>query len=77
VQKALDKIMEARTTLVIAHRLATVIRADRILVFDGGRLVDEGTHQSLTGKAGVYKRLAELQFAPDAAKCTPSAFASC
>jgi ATP-binding cassette subfamily B protein len=68
VQKALDKIMEARTTLVIAHRLATVIRADRILVFDGGRLVEEGTHQSLIGKGGVYKRLAELQFAPDAAE---------
>lgn len=77
VQKALDKIMEARTTLVIAHRLATVVRADRILVFDGGRLVEEGTHQSLIGKAGVYKRLAELQFAPDAAESTPSAFSSC
>jgi ATP-binding cassette, subfamily B, bacterial len=68
VQKALDKIMEGRTTLVIAHRLATVIRADRILVFDGGRLVEEGTHQSLIGKGGIYKRLAELQFAPDAAE---------
>jgi ATP-binding cassette subfamily B protein len=68
VQKALDKIMEGRTTLVIAHRLATVVRADRILVFDHGRLVEEGTHQSLIGKGGVYKRLAELQFAPDAAE---------
>jgi ATP-binding cassette subfamily B protein len=68
VQKALDKIMEGRTTLVIAHRLATVIRADRILVFDGGRLVEEGTHPSLIGKGGIYKRLAELQFAPDAAE---------
>jgi ATP-binding cassette, subfamily B, bacterial len=68
VQKALDKIMEGRTTLVIAHRLATVMRADRILVFDHGRLVEEGTHQSLIGKGGVYKRLAELQFAPDAAE---------
>lgn len=68
VQKALDKIMEGRTTLVIAHRLATVIRADRILVFDHGRLVEEGTHQSLIGKGGLYKRLAELQFAPDAAE---------
>jgi ATP-binding cassette, subfamily B, bacterial len=77
VQKALDKIMEARTTLVIAHRLATVIRANRILVFDDGRLVEEGTHQRLIGKAGVYKRLAELQFAPDAAECTPSACSSC
>ena len=68
VQKALDKIMEDRTTIVIAHRLATVMRADRILVFDHGRLVEEGTHQSLIGKSGVYKRLAELQFAPDAAE---------
>jgi ATP-binding cassette, subfamily B, bacterial len=68
VQKALDKIMERRTTLVIAHRLATVVRADRILVFDRGHLVEEGTHQSLIGKGGVYKRLAELQFAPDAAE---------
>jgi len=77
VQKALDKIMEARTTLVIAHRLATVIRANRILVFDGGRLVEQGTHQALISRPGVYKRLAELQFAPDAAECTPSAFSSC
>ena len=68
VQKALDKIMEGRTTLVIAHRLATVMRADRILVFDHGRLVDEGTHQSLIAKPGIYKRLADLQFAPDAAE---------
>ena len=68
VQKALDKIMEGRTTLVIAHRLATVMRADRILVLDQGRLVEEGTHQSLVAKPGVYKRLADLQFAPDAAE---------
>jgi ATP-binding cassette subfamily B protein len=68
VQRALDKIMEGRTTLVIAHRLATVMRADRILVFDGGRLVEEGTHQSLVAKGGIYSRLAELQFVPDAAE---------
>jgi ATP-binding cassette subfamily B protein len=68
VQKALDKIMEGRTTLVIAHRLVTVMRADRILVFDRGRLVEEGTHQSLIARGGVYKRLADLQFAPDAAE---------
>ncbi|MGD9503117.1 MAG: ABC transporter transmembrane domain-containing protein [Methyloceanibacter sp.] len=68
VQRALDKIMEGRTTLVIAHRLATVTGADRILVLDQGRLVEEGTHQSLIGKGGIYKRLAELQFAPDAAE---------
>jgi ATP-binding cassette, subfamily B, bacterial len=68
VQRALDKVMEGRTTLVIAHRLATVTRADRILVFDHGRLVEEGTHQTLIGRRGVYARLAELQFAPDAAE---------
>jgi ATP-binding cassette subfamily B protein len=65
---ALRTLMRGRTTLVIAHRLATVIRADRILVFDQGRLVEEGTHQTLTGRGGVYARLAELQFAPDAAE---------
>jgi ATP-binding cassette, subfamily B, bacterial len=68
VQKALEKIMEGRTTLVIAHRLATVMGADRILVFDHGRLVEEGTHRSLVGGGGVYARLAALQFAPDAAE---------
>ena len=68
VQKALDRIMEDRTTLVIAHRLATVVSADRILVFDRGRLVEEGTHQTLLARGGVYKRLADLQFAPDAAE---------
>ncbi|MEZ5826964.1 MAG: ABC transporter transmembrane domain-containing protein [Hyphomicrobiales bacterium] len=68
VQKALDKIMEGRTTLVIAHRLSTVINADRILVLDHGCLVEEGTHQTLSRKGGVYARLAELQFAPDAAE---------
>jgi len=68
VQKALDKVMEGRTTLVIAHRLSTVVGADRILVFDQGRLVEEGTHQTLSRNGGIYARLAELQFAPDAAE---------
>ena len=67
VQRALDAIMQGRTTLVIAHRLATVTRADRILVLDEGRLVEEGTHQSLLANGGMYARLAELQFATDAA----------
>ncbi|QKP78721.1 ATP-binding cassette domain-containing protein [Methyloligella sp. GL2] len=68
VQRAFDKVMEGRTTLVIAHRLSTVTNADRIFVMDGGRLVEEGTHQSLLKKGGMYARLAELQFAPDAAE---------
>jgi ATP-binding cassette, subfamily B, bacterial len=68
VQRALDRVMEGRTTLVIAHRLATVTRADRILVLDEGRLVEEGTHQTLIAHGGIYARLAELQFEPDAAE---------
>ena len=62
VQKALDGLMRERTTLVIAHRLATVLKADRILVMDGGCIVEEGTHQSLIAKGGLYARLARLQF---------------
>jgi ATP-binding cassette subfamily B protein len=54
--------MKGRTTLVIAHRLATVLKAGRILVLDGGRIVEEGDHRSLTKKGGVYARLAALQF---------------
>ena len=68
VQKALNKIMEGRTTLVIAHRLATVTRADRILVLDHGRIAEEGTHRSLLSGGGIYARLADLQFATDAAE---------
>jgi ATP-binding cassette subfamily B protein len=62
VQAALEVLMKDRTTLVIAHRLATVLKADRILVIDGGKLVAEGTHQELLAKGGLYARLAELQF---------------
>ena len=62
VQAALDQAMEARTTLVIAHRLATVLRADRIVVMDGGKVVEEGTHAELTARGGLYARLAKLQF---------------
>ena len=62
VQSALDHLMKDRTTLVIAHRLATVLNADRILVIDDGRLVEEGTHRSLVDKNGVYAKLARLQF---------------
>ncbi|MCO5146582.1 MAG: ABC transporter transmembrane domain-containing protein [Aquamicrobium sp.] len=62
VQTALERLMQGRTTLVIAHRLATVLKADRILVMEGGRIVEEGTHQSLVAAGGVYARLARLQF---------------
>jgi len=62
VQVALERLMQGRTTIVIAHRLATVLKANRILVMDGGRIVEEGTHQSLVAKGGIYARLAKLQF---------------
>ncbi len=62
VQKALARLMQERTTLVIAHRLATVLSCDRILVMDQGRIVEEGTHDSLVAKGGLYARLARLQF---------------
>jgi ABC-type multidrug transport system fused ATPase/permease subunit len=62
VQKALENLMKTRTTLVIAHRLSTVINADRILVFDKGRLVDMGHHEELIKRDGIYKVLFERQF---------------
>ncbi|MEO1204978.1 MAG: ABC transporter transmembrane domain-containing protein [Pseudomonadota bacterium] len=68
VQLALEKVMEGRTTLVIAHRLATVQKADRIIVMDGGRIVEEGTHSALVAKGGLYSRLAQLQFGLEAAE---------
>ncbi len=63
VQEALDHLMQGRTTLVIAHRLATIRSADRILVIDGGMIVEEGRHDDLFAKGGLYARLARLQFA--------------
>jgi ATP-binding cassette subfamily B protein len=62
VQEALERLMRGRTTIVIAHRLATVQKADRIIVMDEGRVVAEGTHQSLLAEGGLYARLAALQF---------------
>jgi len=63
VQAALEKLMANRTTLVIAHRLATVQKADRIVVMDQGRIVETGTHAELVQQDGLYAHLARLQFA--------------
>jgi ATP-binding cassette subfamily B protein len=62
VQKAVDHLSQGRTTIVVAHRLATVKKADRILVFDGGKIVATGTHDDLVADGGLYARLARLQF---------------
>ena len=65
VQVALSELMRGRTTLVIAHRLSTVVGADLIYVMDEGRIVETGTHRALVAKAGTYARLYALQFAAD------------
>lgn len=62
VQAALNQLMANRTTIIIAHRLATVLHADKIVVMDGGKIVDVGTHQSLLATSPLYQRLCELQF---------------
>jgi ATP-binding cassette subfamily B protein len=67
VQQAVDALAKDRTTLIIAHRLATVKRADRIVVFQEGRIVAEGTHGALIAEGGLYARLARLQFTDGAA----------
>jgi ATP-binding cassette, subfamily B, bacterial len=62
VKAALEHLMQHRTTLVIAHRLATVLSCDRILVMEAGRIVEEGSHEQLVARSGLYARLAKLQF---------------
>ena len=62
VQKAFEDMSKTKTTLVIAHRLATVLKADRIIVMDEGRIVESGTHKELLKNKGLYARLADLQF---------------
>lgn len=62
VQGALERLMQGRTTLVIAHRLATVLKSDRIIVMDGGRIVESGRHEELVASGGLYAKLAKLQF---------------
>ena len=62
VQDALEHLMQGRTTFVIAHRLSTVRRADRIIVLNEGRIVEEGTHEALLANAGLYKQLHDIQF---------------
>ena len=76
VQRALDGLMDGRTTLIIAHRLATVLKADRILVLDQGRVVEEGTHQSLIRHGGIYAKLARLQFDAGAEEIVAAATAA-
>jgi len=68
VQRALEGVMQGRTTIVIAHRLATVQKADRILVMENGAIIEEGTHAELSRSGGLYGRLAELQFGREAAE---------
>ena len=68
VQRALESLAKGRTTIVVAHRLSTVQSADRILVLDGGRIVESGTHRELTQRSGLYARLSELQFGNEAAE---------
>jgi subfamily B ATP-binding cassette protein MsbA len=68
VQKALENLMKGRTTIIIAHRLSTIINADRIVVVDGGSIVQEGTHHELIGAEGRYKSLYEMQFRDDPRK---------
>jgi ATP-binding cassette subfamily B protein len=70
LQAAVDEVLRGRTAIVIAHRLSTIRRADRILVFHGGRIVEQGTHEALLAAGGVYARLHRLQFGDPASDAT-------
>ncbi len=72
VQDALERLMRGRTTLVIAHRLSTVMRADRVLVLDGGRVVQQGSHAALMAEEGLYRKLVERQFVDRLGLSTPA-----
>jgi ATP-binding cassette subfamily B protein len=73
VTTALERLMIGRTTIVIAHRLATILKCDRILVLDGGRIIEEGNHDALASANGLYSRLARLQFETGAMALEPAA----
>jgi len=68
IQQAMEHVMHGRTSLVIAHRLSTVMGADRILVIEGGRLVEQGRHAELLEQGGLYRTLYETQFRAEAAQ---------
>jgi ATP-binding cassette subfamily B protein len=76
VQQALERLMEHRTTIIIAHRLATVLKANRIVVMNYGRVVATGTHAQLLQSSPLYSRLAELQFGAASAAVEEGAHAT-
>jgi ABC-type multidrug transport system fused ATPase/permease subunit len=70
VQRAISNLVRNRTTIVIAHRLSTIRRADVIVVMEGGRIIETGTHSELLARGGQYKKLYELQFADEEEEMT-------
>ena len=74
IQAALARLTEGRTTIAIAHRLSTILRADRILVFEKGRIVERGTHRELLDRGGLYSRLYHEQFEAEAANLAEAAY---
>jgi ATP-binding cassette subfamily B protein len=70
IQEALDRLTQGRTVIAIAHRLSTILRADQILVFEGGRIVERGTHNELLALGGVYAQLYHQQFLGDAVEAS-------